>query len=85
MHTRMNVAMCTMVRVGMCGCKDTLAYSSMRVCTAAGTSDPFVTVTYGKESRKTYVILKTLTPEWNQTFRYADMAYGLSTAHLHGL
>jgi len=35
-----------------------------------GTSDPFVTVTYGKESRKTYVILKTLTPEWNQTFRF---------------
>jgi len=35
-----------------------------------GTSDPFCTVAYGKQTRKTHVCLTTLNPAWNVTFRF---------------
>ncbi|KMZ62571.1 hypothetical protein ZOSMA_452G00060 [Zostera marina] len=37
-----------------------------------GTSDPFVKVQYGNLKKKTKVIHKTLTPQWNQTLDFPD-------------
>ncbi|KAL2934071.1 Synaptotagmin-5 [Bienertia sinuspersici] len=37
-----------------------------------GTSDPYVKVQYGNETRRTKVVYKTLSPKWNQTFEFPD-------------
>lgn len=37
-----------------------------------GTSDPYVSIQYGDQRRKTKVIHKTLNPQWNQTFEFPN-------------
>lgn len=37
-----------------------------------GTSDPFVSVHYGKQKKRTKVIYKNLNPQWNQTLEFPD-------------
>ncbi|XP_044974425.1 extended synaptotagmin-1 [Hordeum vulgare subsp. vulgare] len=37
-----------------------------------GTSDPYVRVQYGNKKKRTKVIYKTLAPNWNQTFEFAE-------------
>ncbi|KAM0880165.1 hypothetical protein ACQ4PT_033790 [Festuca glaucescens] len=37
-----------------------------------GTSDPYVRVHYGNNKKRTKVIYKTLAPQWNQTFEFAE-------------
>lgn len=37
-----------------------------------GTSDPYVRVQYGNKKKRTKVIYKTLTPQWNQTFEFPE-------------
>lgn len=37
-----------------------------------GTSDPYVRVHYGNYKKRTKVIYKTLTPQWNQTLEFPD-------------
>ncbi|XP_021836703.1 synaptotagmin-5 isoform X2 [Spinacia oleracea] len=37
-----------------------------------GTSDPYVKVQYGNETRRTKVVYKTVNPTWNQTFEFPD-------------
>lgn len=37
-----------------------------------GTSDPFVSVHYGNQKKRTKVIYKTLHPQWNQTLEFPD-------------
>ncbi|CAI0400950.1 unnamed protein product [Linum tenue] len=37
-----------------------------------GTSDPYVRVQYGNLKRRTKVVFKTLTPQWNQTLEFPD-------------
>ncbi|XP_021736336.1 synaptotagmin-5-like isoform X2 [Chenopodium quinoa] len=37
-----------------------------------GTSDPYVKVQYGNETRRTKVVYKTVNPSWNQTFEFPD-------------
>lgn len=37
-----------------------------------GTSDPYVRVHYGNLKRRTKVMFKTLTPQWNQTLEFPD-------------
>ncbi|CAN0902298.1 SYT5 [Linum grandiflorum] len=37
-----------------------------------GTSDPYVRVQYGSLKRRTKVLFKTLTPQWNQTLEFPD-------------
>ncbi|XP_048500476.1 uncharacterized protein LOC104893574 isoform X2 [Beta vulgaris subsp. vulgaris] len=37
-----------------------------------GTSDPYVKVQYGNETRRTKVVYRTLDPIWNQTFEFSD-------------
>ncbi|XP_051222670.1 uncharacterized protein [Lolium perenne] len=37
-----------------------------------GTSDPYVRVHYGNNKKRTKVIYKTLSPQWNQTFEFAQ-------------
>lgn len=37
-----------------------------------GTSDPYVKVQYGNETRRTKVVFKTVNPKWNQTFEFPD-------------
>ncbi|KAG2587213.1 hypothetical protein PVAP13_5NG125900 [Panicum virgatum] len=37
-----------------------------------GTSDPYVRVQYGNKKKRTKVIYKTLSPQWNQTFEFPE-------------
>ncbi|GJN37587.1 hypothetical protein PR202_gb26560 [Eleusine coracana subsp. coracana] len=37
-----------------------------------GTSDPYVRVQYGNKKKRTKVVYKTLTPQWNQTFEFQE-------------
>ncbi|NP_001345470.1 Synaptotagmin-5 [Zea mays] len=37
-----------------------------------GTSDPYVRVHYGSKKKRTKVIYKTLSPQWNQTFEFLE-------------
>ncbi|KAL6626670.1 hypothetical protein ACP70R_030396 [Stipagrostis hirtigluma subsp. patula] len=37
-----------------------------------GTSDPYVRVQYGNNKKRTKVIYKTLSPQWNQTFEFPE-------------
>ncbi|XP_057516336.1 uncharacterized protein LOC130797654 [Amaranthus tricolor] len=37
-----------------------------------GTSDPYVKLLYGNETRRTKVVFKTLNPKWNQVFEFPD-------------
>ncbi|XP_062192177.1 synaptotagmin-4-like [Phragmites australis] len=37
-----------------------------------GTSDPYVRVQYGNRKKRTKVIYKTLSPQWNQTFEFPE-------------
>lgn len=37
-----------------------------------GTSDPYVKIQYGNETRRTKVVYKTLNPKWNQMFEFPD-------------
>ncbi|KAI5064374.1 hypothetical protein GOP47_0021044 [Adiantum capillus-veneris] len=38
----------------------------------SGTSDPFVSVHYGKQKKRTKVVYKKLNPQWNQTLEFLD-------------
>ncbi|KAF2948221.1 synaptotagmin-5 isoform X1 [Oryza sativa Japonica Group] len=37
-----------------------------------GTSDPYVRVHYGSKKKRTKVVYKTLSPDWNQTFEFPE-------------
>lgn len=42
-----------------------------------GTSDPYVRVHYGNIKKRTKVVYKTLSPQWNQTLEFPDHGYPL--------
>ena len=50
-------------------------------CDTNGKSDPFVTIKYGTEKKKTPVIRKTLEPVWNETYMF-ERQYGPESSHI---